>query len=96
MHIEKLETTINGREYIFTVEIMPSEDGNFYRVTPDQEDEFLVKTIPTFIGFDEKGNVDMEEKFSKGESKEVIDSIWRAIKEQIINEHPSFSLPPVE
>jgi hypothetical protein len=91
MAIEKLETTIHGREYTFTVEIMPSEDGNFYQVTPDEEDEFLVKTIPTFIGFDDKGNVDIEEKYSKGESKEVIDAIWSAIQQQIINEHPSFS-----
>jgi hypothetical protein len=93
MKIEKLDTTIHGREYAFTVQVMRSDEETFYRVTPDAEDEFLAKRIPTYIDFDERGNVDMEEKFSEGESKEVVDAIRRELKQDIINKHPSFSLP---
>jgi hypothetical protein len=93
MTIEKLDTVIRGREYTFTVQIMQSDEETFYRVTPDEEDEFLAKRIPTYIDFDERGNVDMEEKFSEGESKEVVDAIWRALKREITSRHPSFSVP---
>lgn len=93
MTIEKLETAIHGKDYTFTVEVMGGDEETFYRVTPDGEDEFLAKRIPTYIDFDERGNVDMEERFSEGESKEVIDAIWRGLKQEIINRHPSFSLP---
>lgn len=93
MAIEKILAVIDEQEYSFTIEVLPSEEGTLYHATPDQDEQLLDSIIPSYIEFDEHGVVQEEERFTHGKGKEVADAIWRGIKEQIINEHPSFNKP---
>jgi hypothetical protein len=93
MSIEKILTVVGGKEYSFTVEIMASEDGTIYRATPDQDRTVVDNVIDSYIDFDEHGNIQSEEEFIHPRAREVIDAVWRGIKEQVIHEHPSFNRP---
>jgi hypothetical protein len=93
MSIEKIIVVVNEREYPFTVEIMSSEDGAIYRATPDQDQTLVDRVIDSYVDFDEHGNVQSEEEFTQPRSQEVMDAVWRAIKEQLIQEHASFNRP---
>jgi hypothetical protein len=93
MEIEKILAVIDDREYPFSTEVIPSEEGTFYRVTPDVTDRVMEEAVPSYIEFDEQGNVQMEEKFSQGKEKEIAEAIWRAVQEQVINKQPAFIRP---
>jgi hypothetical protein len=93
MSIEKIIANIEDKEYSFTIEVMPAEEGTIYRAVPDQDEKPLNTTIPSYLDFDEHGAVQAEEQFTHGKGREIADAIWRGIKEQVINEHASFNRP---
>lgn len=93
MSIEKIIAVIGNKEYPLTVEIMSSEDGNIYRVTPELDEKVVERVIDSYIDFDENGLVQSEEEFIQPRSEEVIAAVWRAVKEQVIEEHASFNRP---
>lgn len=93
MSIEKILAVVEGKEYSFTVEIMSSEDGTIYRATPDQDRTIVDNVIDSYVDFDEHGNIQSEEEFIHPKARDVIDAVWRGIKEQIIEEHASFNRP---
>jgi hypothetical protein len=93
MSIEKIFAVIGDKEYSFTVEIMSSEDGTIFRVTPDQDKTVVDNVIDSYIDFDEKGQIQSEEELIQPRAREITDAVWRAVKEQIIEEHPSFNQP---
>ena len=85
--------TVNDKQYSFTIEVLPDEDGAIYRATPDQHEASVEKFIPGYMEFDGRGNVQPEEMNETEEGKTITAAVWRAIKEQVINGHPSFSAP---
>jgi len=88
MNLEKITANIEGREYIFTVETIPSDDpAVIYRVVPDNDDKLVDEVINGYIDFDEKGNVQTGEDLKNKHAKAVTEAIWRAIDEQLIKEH---------
>lgn len=93
MSIEKVLVVVANKEYSFTVEIMSSEDGTIYRATPDQDRTVVDNVIDSYVDFDEHGNIQSEEEFIHPRAEEVIKAVWRGIKEQVIEQHPSFNRP---
>jgi hypothetical protein len=86
MDILKILVVIDKSEYPFTVEVVKDEDEKtVYLVTPDQRVELLDAVSPGYIEFDEEGNVDIEEGRITERIREVINAIWKAIKEQLID-----------
>jgi hypothetical protein len=87
MSLEKITAGIEGKEYVFTVETIPSDDMapvTIYRVVPDNDDKLLNDVINGYIDFDEKGNVQTGEDLKGGHAKEVTDAIRAALEQQII------------
>jgi hypothetical protein len=93
MSIEKVLAVVGNKEYSFTVEIMSSEDGTIYRATPDQDRTVVDNVIDSYVDFDEHGNIQSEEEFIQPRAREVIDAVWRGIKEQVIEAHATFNRP---
>jgi len=90
MNLEKITANIEGKEYSFTVETIPSDDpAVIYRVVPDNDDKLLDDIINGYIDFDEKGNVQTGEDLKNRHAKEVTDAIWKAVESQIVKEHQS-------
>ena len=58
MNLEKITAGIEGKEYVFTVETIPSDEpAVIYRVVPDNDEKLLNDIINGYIDFDAKGNV---------------------------------------
>jgi len=92
MNLDKITAHIDGKEYIFTVESIPSDDigpAVIYRAVPDNDDKEVNNVITGYVDFDEKGNVQAGEDLKSSHAKEVTDAIWRAIESQIVKEHQS-------
>lgn len=89
MSLEKITAGIEGKEYVFTVETIPSDDpAVIYRVVPDNDDKLLNDVINGYIDFDEKGNVQTGEDLKNRHAKEVTDAIRTALEQQVIKESP--------
>jgi hypothetical protein len=82
-NIEKILVPISGRPYSFSVEVMKDEDETIYRVTPDQEEKVLDDVSPGYLEFDEKGELQVDDRALNEQGKMVVASIWEAVKGQM-------------
>ncbi|HVW62530.1 MAG TPA: hypothetical protein VHC48_20910 [Puia sp.] len=87
MNLEKITAGIEGKEYVFTVETIPSDEpAVIYRVVPDNDEKLLNDIINGYIDFDAKGNVQTGEDLKNRHAKEVTDAIWAALERQVVKE----------
>lgn len=87
MNLEKITAAIEGKEYVFTVETIPSDEpAVIYRVVPDNDEKLLNDVINGYIDFDGKGNVQSGDDLKSSHAKEVTDAIWNALEQQVIKE----------
>jgi len=83
IHTKKILATVDDTEYPFTIEILPDERGTIYRATPGETEAWLIKAIPGYIEFDERGNVQPAEVIEAEKGEAITAAVWRGIKEQV-------------
>lgn len=87
MTLEKILVNLKKKQFSFTVEVFPDEDGTIYRVTPDEAEGLPSCFSGEYIDFDEKGNRQYQpgEQIQDSEAKEVNKVIWQSIQQQILD-----------
>lgn len=81
MEIQKVLVEIDGIDYTFSVEVMQEQDETIYRAVPDK---VFNDTSPGYLEFDEKGSLQVDERFLNEEGRAVIAAIWEAIQRQVL------------
>jgi len=81
MEIQKVLVEIDGIDYTFSVEVMQEDYGTIYRAVPDK---LFSDNATGYLEFDEKGSLQVDERFLNEDGKAVITAIWEAIQRQVL------------
>lgn len=91
MATKKVLVTLQEKEYPFSVEAHHTDQGKHYKATADAPFPAIDAFLDGPITFTEDGTPD--KKPGNDQVREVTDAIWRAVKEQVINDHTTFDAP---